>query len=300
MLPSATGRVWLGGTCLAVLALALGVCRPAVADDPQPGAVTLNAVIDTPSIYADDPLLLKCVLRNEGKQGVSVFGSFDPIYSTLNSGARIEVRDPDAKDFKPIRTIGEGRFCGGGKSWEFKSGQAIACYPQLGCLPKPGKWQVRVKMTTVDDKVMISQPVTVSVAKRPEKTRKLLEEYGSEIRSCMRWEDSVDAADLEKALVAKEALAGSELGRAITEAQLLRALRTAGAARARALALDDIKKHRDKLGPIAREYFDILTAQILIGHKDYDRAKPLLDAVPEPSYLRDRARAEIRLTEEKK
>jgi hypothetical protein len=297
MLPSVTDRMWLSGTCLAVFALALGTCRPALAVDPQPGSVSLSVVIDTPSIYTDDPVLLKCVLRNDGKQAVSVFGSFE----SRTSGVAIEVRAPDAKDFQWTRAMGEGRvFVGGGKPWELKPGQVIACYSRLGCLPTPGKWQVLVKKATVDDKVMVSQPVTVSVAKRPEKARKLLDEYSSEIDSCVRWNGYVDAEDLEKALEAKEALAGSEVGRAITEAQLLRALRTASAARVRSLALDDIKKHRDGLGPIAREYFDLSTAQILIEHKEYDKAKALLDGIPDPSNERGLMQFEIRLAEEKK
>jgi hypothetical protein len=296
MFLSATDRVWLGGPCWVALAIAVGTGPATVAADPQPDTVTLSVVIDTPSIYADDPVLLKCVLRNDGKQGVSVFGAFDPLRSTLTSGARIEVRAPDTKDFKSALTIGAGRAFIVPKHWELRAGETIACYPRLGCVPTPGKWQVRVRIT-VDDKEIVSQPVTVSVARRPAESRKLLEEYDSAVGKCFALHGHIDVEDLQKALMA---LAGSEAGRAITEAQLLRALRTASAARARALALDDIKKHRDGLGPVTREYFDLSTAQILIGHKDYDRAKALLDAIPDPSNMRGSMQLEIRRAEEKK
>jgi hypothetical protein len=248
------------------------------AADPPAGA-SLSVAVDTPSIYAGDPLLLKCILSNDGKQAVSFRGGF----SSRSAGVQIEVLPPGAKEFRRTEAIGEGTVFAVKRKWDLPAGQKVVCYSQLvGGFSVAGKWQIRIK-ATVDDKEVTSPPVSISVAERPEKARRAFEDFKSEIRSCVWMGEYVKPDELEKALEAREVLGGSRAAQAVTEAQVLRALRMAGSARARVLALEDVGKHRDKLGTVDREYFDLRTADVLIHLKDYEKAKALVEGIKDPS-----------------
>jgi hypothetical protein len=48
-----------------------------------------------------------------------------------------------------------------------------------------------------------------------------------------------------------------------------------------------LNKHRTDLSPVAREYFDLLTADVLFERKEYIEAKKLLETLPERIHHRD-------------
>jgi hypothetical protein len=279
-MPSTTIRHGWFGTQVAVALAVLLVGGHASGAD-LPDGVSLRAVVDSTSVYANDPLVLKCVLRNEGKQAITLFGPFDPRFG----GVRIEGLPPGAKEFKPLSALEEegGHFVRP-KRWPLEPGQAVVCYARVfGGMATAGKWQVRIRVK-INDKEVTSPVVTLTLAERPEKHRNILTESFSDIYGCVLRGVDCEPEDFRKAVELKDVFGDSPVGREIAQVQVLHALDNAGSARARALVLEDVQKHRTKLGLVAREYFDLATASVLIGHKEYDKAKSLLEGIPDPSH----------------
>jgi len=273
---------------------------PVAADDPPAGAVTLRVVPNSTSVLVGDPMLLKGVLMNGSKEVAILKGPFD----SFTYGVRIEVCPPGEKVFRRVNAIDEGLYCsfGLGRPRELAAGKTVVCYSRVfqeAAFTASGGWQVRIS-TTVDGKEVVSPPVTISVAARAEAVRDILTEFQTEIADCVRSGAYVTADDLRLALKASEALGSSELGRAVTQAHLLRTLRHTDAARPHALALAAVNKYRGELGPVAREDFDLSTAALLIDQKRYDDAKALLDTLPESSGARENLRALMLLQQENK
>lgn len=285
--------------CVAILGCLGLALSPARADEPTTASpVSLVVVPAAEAIRAGDPLLLKSVIRNDGKGDVPMSGSFH----TDTKGLRIEVRRPDGKEFERFQALGDGRaFYGPPPEWKLKAGKTVACYSHVyltGTATKAGTWQVRV-VSKADGKEVVSPTVTIAVTECPEKAREAMREYGAEIDRCVE-SGIVQVDTLAKALEAVEALGPCEAGRAVTQARILRDLRDAGSARARALALDELKKYRDGLSPVAREYLDLLTAKVFLDQERFEDARPLLDAVKDPSIKSGGLRAQLYAHDQKK
>ena len=75
---------------------------------------------------------------------------------------------------------------------------------------------------------------------------------------------------------AKGRLAGTSSARVLSQSVALNDLRNATAARVRLLALEAIDKSRVDFPPVEREYYELLTAQVLVRDKDFGNAEKIL------------------------
>jgi hypothetical protein len=274
------------------VAVLLWAVSPATAIAEPPGSdtagVTLTIVPAETSIYVGDPLLVKGVLQNRGKTPVMLARPFDAPWG----GVRFEVCPPRQTTFARAYAIGEGGKCGHSRGVKVADGASIVCYEQLfwknsePIFSALGKWQLRMSVT-IDEDVIHSQAVTISVALPAEKMRKALRENEEALAVCLAFSRGAPDEYFKRALEAQDALVGSSAARAIEQTRVLRELYNASSAKARQFALDAVKKHRDDLGPVAREYFDLLTAEILCEQKQYPAAKKIIDGLPERSHRRE-------------
>jgi hypothetical protein len=272
------------------------------AAEPPPSTVTLNAVVDSTSLLVDDPLLIKCVLKNEGQRAVRLGLPF----SSFASGVRFEVRSPNAKEFTRVLAADEGVFCGVfvfgiSKGWELPVNTTVVCYSHLHwkseqegggpVFSAAGKWQVRMAVT-VDGKVLTSDPVPISVVSRDQRDEKGFREAMQSVGLCLASSGWLSQDDLKRALEAQEYLGSPDASRVIAQARLLRDLRHAGPAKARTMAIIALKRFRSELGPVSREYLDLLTVHVFLhDRKEYDEAKSLLDTITDISVRREQLRA---------
>ncbi|MFO0825336.1 MAG: hypothetical protein U0792_19825 [Gemmataceae bacterium] len=286
---------------LAVLVVGTALNREVSARED---GVTLTVVPSSTNILVDDPVVFKGVLKHGGKPRLLMLRSFE----TFTGGVRIEVCPPDSKEFAKVSALGDGLFCGICKSWYLEPGSTMACYFELFRAPVqgmevqafsyPGKWRVRI-YTLTEGEDPISEAVTILVTPRPKREQEALLEAEVPIHFCLRYRGSEESDQLVKALKYRDILAPSAASRAITQAEVLRALQGASAARARTFALAEVKKHRDQLSPVEREFFDLETAEIHFQRKEFADAKRLLDAIPEASYRRNNLLARVRIETEK-
>jgi hypothetical protein len=254
--------------------------------------VTLTVLPAAPTLYVGDVLLLKITLHNRGKAALTLPGNF-----RVQSGSiTAECGKPGGAAFERAALVGVVS-CGVGGRFEVPAGESIVCYeqvfwngpPRLGpVFSAPGKWQLRV-LTKVGKETIASEPVTVSAVEPPERLKEALAEHSGAVGLALG--GSIPTEEQAKELrAACNMLAASNAGRVVARSIVLEALRQAGPAKAREAALTAVRNYRDDLAPVAREYFDLLTAEVLYERKEYKAALKILDTSPEPSDKRDSLR----------
>lgn len=268
--------------------------------DPSkaPEQVTITVVPATTSFYAGDILLIKVVLKNNGKTPVALAQPFSADWR----GVRAEVCPPGETAFTRADMFGEGSSCGlTDKKSEVPAGTSIVCYerlfwnraPRLGPIfPTAGKWQIRISVT-IGEAVITSEPVELSVAAPPERIKKALSEEIRSIGLALNGQQPTEE-EVKLMLNARDPLGGSNAAKIITQARVLRELLEAGSGKVRQFALAAAQKHRADLSPVTQEEFDLLTAEVLCRLKEYDQAKKIVDAITESSEKRNFLLASIR------
>jgi len=281
---------------LAVLGL-LSLPPIAAANEPppMPAGVSLTVAIDSTTHLAGDPLLVKGILKNDGKEAVWLPNSFESEWA----GVFIEVCPPGSKEFRRANAVNEGLRCGPPRRWELGPGKSMVCYSYLleggregSAFSTKGKWQVRMSVK-VHGSTVTSAPVVVSVVPRTEREQDALIESNETVSLCLSSWSYIGEDELEKALDCLRQLGSSDAARAITQAQLLRELHYATAAKGRAIARANLAKYRSKLDPIAKEMLDLLTADILLRRHEFDEAKTIIEKITDRSHRSDGLRSRL-------
>ncbi|WP_162666870.1 hypothetical protein [Gemmata massiliana] len=154
-----------------------------------------------------------------------------------------------------------------------------------------GKWRLRLAVA-IGDEVITSEPVTLEITAPSKQLKKALDDYAHLIERRVTSGVS-NEEDLKVMPEAQDRLTGTNAAQLIAQARVLRDLEFAGAAKARRFAMEAVTKHRATLPAVAREEFDLLTAQLLCERGEYRDAKRLVDPISESSRERERLRAEI-------
>ncbi len=256
--------------------------------------VVLTVVPATTSLYVGDPLIIKGILRNKGKEAVVLPRAFDASWG----GVRCEICPPDVTTFERTFLSWEGLKCGQPAKVKVGAGESVVRYERLSgrgplapTFHTAGKWRLRLAITTGDE-VITSEPVTLEITTPSKQLKKALDDYAHLIeRRVASWASNEE--DLKVVPEAQDRLAGTNAAQLIAQARVLRDLEFAGAAKAHRFAMEAVTKHRATLSAVAREEFDLIAAKLLCERREYRDAKRLVDPISESSRERDWLRAEI-------
>ena len=261
----------------ALLSLSMTQCAGAAPPGADAARVTLTIEPAVESLYEGDVLIVKCVLRNQGKEAISLSKPLDAHWA----GIRFEASPPKDQSFARLYALGEGLGCGIPVKIQVGAGESIACYERFHAAGKShpffstqGKWQLRA-LVTLGDAVLTSEPVTVEVVAAPDHLKRDFKEHAKLVHGLLvTWDSSED--ELIAMRKAKGRLAGTSSARVLSQSVALNDLRNATAARVRLLALEAIDKSRVDFPPVEREYYELLTAQVLVRDKDFGNAEKIL------------------------
>jgi hypothetical protein len=300
-------EVAMCGSCLFVasyvLAATVVVLPPVPAVPPTVNHPVLAITPEVRTISVGDPLLVKATFSNPSKAVVML----DKDLSVAWAGLGFEVQPPGEAKFVPCYAIGQGLACGLTPKKTVKPGESRVEYAVLfwgirkedgPIFSTPGRWQLRATCDAEGGR-LVSATVSIEVQRPGARSIQAFDACSELLRAAVYMYGRSPPEDLAILARAKKDLGSTNAAAVIRQNQVLADLRLAGPARARAAAIDAIRKLRVDLPPVTREHFDLQLATVFLHRREYDDAEVLLKGVRENGYMLEKLCAQLKEEKQK-